>query len=151
MILTQPFHTPAAAVDYFNAPANVTLRLVSVLPPTQGGTDYMAIYEERGPVIAHLDPLRLRLLEERVLTLWQLDAPAKQSLKFPPSIRDTNLVPLAIVTNKLGHLAAFKEMDTPARTQWIKENLAAVGCAYISAEEARARHDCGAELIRIDE
>jgi hypothetical protein len=52
--------------------------------------------------------------------------------------------------NKLLHLAAFREMDTPARRQWIKDNLAAVGCAYVPPDEAREHYGCWAELIRIE-
>ena len=150
MILTATFQTPAAAVDHFNAPANAALRLVSILPPINGRTDYTAVYDDRGPIASDTDPLRLQLLEERVLTLWQLDAPAKRGLSFPPSILDKPLVPLAIVANKLLHLTAFRSLDTPARRAWIMANLAAVGCSYLSKEDAREHYNCGAELIRIE-
>lgn len=97
-----------------------------------------------------LDDQRRTLLEERVLLLWQLDAPAKRGLTFPPSILDEPLVPLAIVVNKLLHLAAFREMDTPARRQWVLDNLATVGCSYVPKDEARENYGCGADLIRIE-
>jgi len=149
MIHTAPFPTAAAAVDHFNAPANAALRLVSVLPPPHGGTDFTAIYDD-APASDSPEALRLALLEERVLTLWQLDAPAKRSLSFPPSILDEPLVPLAIVANKFVHLALFREMDTPARRQWVRDNLAAVGFSHVSKDEAREHYGCGAELIRIE-
>lgn len=149
--LTQQFPTLPAAVAHFNAPANAALRLVSVLPPDATTRGFTALYETLPDPVAELETERQRLLEERVLALVQLDDDRKRGHNFPESIIDELLVPLSIVNNKLGQLAAFKGMDNATRAQWIRVNVAAVGCAYVSSDEARTSYRCAAELIRLEE
>lgn len=143
MIHTETFDTPAAAIDYFNAPANSHLRMVSLLPPTSGGS-YTALYETT------LDGDRLRALDERIMGLWQLDDDTKTSLGVSRSILAENVVPLSIVNNKLRGYACFQGMDTPARAAWIRDNAPAVRCSLLSRHEARAKHGCAVELLVIE-
>lgn len=147
MIHARPFQTPAAVAEFFNAPDNAALRLVSVLPEGRGVT---ALYETAPSPAAELEAERQRLLEERILSLWQLDDGCKRRLGFPRTVLDAAIVPLSIVSNKLGHLSAFKDMGTRHRNEWIRENVAAVGCAYLAPDEAREHYDSAAELIRIE-
>jgi hypothetical protein len=149
MIHTAPFPTPADLAEFFNAPANATLRLVSVLPDLKAGT-LTAIYETPPDPDAELEEERQRMLEERVLALIGMDDDKKRGANFPKAaILDGLSVPLSIVSNRLGQVAAFRALDNTARARWVRENAPAVGCAYISAEEARTHHGCAAELVRL--
>lgn len=148
MILTQQFPTPAAAAEWFNAPANAALRLVSVLPPeySHPAPAYTALYEERDPV----EEARRELLEGRIVALVQLDDGRKRKAHFPEPIFAELLVPLSIVSNRLGQLVTFQEMSLAERARWIRENLAAVNCTLVTAEEAKAQYGCRVELVRLE-
>lgn len=150
MIATKTFPAPAAVAAFFNHPDNAGLRLVSVLPPSDS-PDYTALYETPEPPTLDLEKERLRLLDERIMALWQLDNARKRGFNFPESILDEDLIPLSILNNRLGQLAAFKGLATPERAWWIRENLANVACTLVSADEAREKHGCAAELIQIEE
>lgn len=152
MILTAPFQTPAAVAEFFNAPANAALRLVSVLPDARTAT-VTAVYETPPDPAAELEEERRRLLEERVLALVALDDDKKRTANFPKGVvaEDGISVPLAIVSNRLCQLAAFKALDNAARARWVRDNAPALGFALIPAEEARARYGCNAELLRLEE
>lgn len=150
MILTAPFQTPAAVAEFFNAPANAALRLVSVLPDARTAT-VTAIYETPPDPAAELEDERRRLLEERVLVLINLDDDKKRTANFPKGVIEDGIgVPLAIVNNRLCQLAAFKALDNAARARWVRENAPAVRFALVPTEEARARYGCAAELLRLE-
>lgn len=147
MIRTSTFHTPDAAAAFFNAPANSHLRLVSVLPQ---GPNYTALYETPPDPSAELEAERLRLLEERVLALIGLDDDGKRKLNFPKgAILDGLSAPVSILSNKLSHMAAYKDLDNHRRAAWITAAAAAVGCAYVTADEAKERYGCKVELVRL--
>ena len=98
-----------------------------------------------------LEDERRARLEERVLALIGTEDDKKRSANFPEAvIADGLTVPLAILVNRLCQLTAFSGMDTQQRARWVRENVTAVGCVLISAEDARARYGCNAELVRLD-
>lgn len=152
MILTQTFDTPAEAIDYFNAPANAALRLVSLLPPLppDNGTGFMAIYDNGPqPRDVTLEEDRLMALDDKIISLWHAPAERKEGMNFPRAIIHESLVPLSIVSNRLRTHKAFAALSNDERTEWIRESLDAVGCAYVSGQEAREKHGCAAELVWI--
>jgi hypothetical protein len=149
MILTAPFNTPAAVADYFNTHA--ALRLVSVLPCPRTAT-FTAIYETPPDPIAEREATRIRLLEEKLLALIDLDDDKKAKANFPKGVIEDGIsVPLNTANNRLCQLVAFKSLDLAARAAWIRANAPAVGCVVIPAEEARARHGCNVELLRLED
>jgi hypothetical protein len=150
MIHTAPFQSPAAVAEFFNAPANAALRLISVLPDAKTST-LTALYESPPDPAVELEEERQRLLEDKVLALVQLDDDKKHSANFPKgAVRDGLSVPLSIVSNRLGQLVAFKGLDNAARARWVEANAPAVGCTYLPADEARAHHSCAVGLIRLE-
>ena len=151
MIASRKFHTPAAAIAFFNAPDNSHLRLVSVLPPTDT-PNYTALYDDSpSPEDIVKETERLRLLEERIVSLQHAPADRKAAMNFPPSVIHSALVPLSIVSNRLGQLAVFRDMDKDERAEWIRENLDAVGCVLVPPSEAKAKHGCTAELVWVED
>jgi len=149
MIHTAPFPTVAAATEFFNRPDHATLRLVSVLPADAPAQGFTAIFETPP---AELEERRRGLLEERVLALIALDDDKKRSANFPKGVIEDGIsVPLAIVSNRMVQLAAFKTLDNAARARWVKANAPAVGCVFIPANEARTRYGCNADLLRLEE
>ena len=98
-----------------------------------------------------LEDERRARLEERVLALIGTDDDKKKSANFPEGVISDGLaVPLSVLNNRMCQLAAFATFDNAERARWVRENVAHVGCVLITAEEARARYGCNAELVRLD-
>lgn len=152
MIHTAPFLTPAAVAEFFNAPANATLRLVSVLPADAPARGFTALYETPPDPLAELEEERLRHLEEKALALIALDDKRKAKANFPRGVIEDSLsAPLAIVSNRLGQLAAFQDMTNAERARWVEANAPAVGFRYIGKDEAKEQYGCASELLRLEE
>lgn len=146
MIQITQFPTLLDAVTFFNAPANATARLISVLPP-QDGLSYIAVYEIPGEATFRLHEERIRVLSERMNYLIKASSYTKRALGFPAVVLDQDVVPLSALNNKLNPYVCFKGMNTSERAEWIRTNAPAIQCSITKRGDAQELYGCSVELV----
>jgi hypothetical protein len=110
-----------------------------------------ALYEVLPSPAEAQEEERQRLLEDRVMALIALEDSKKRNANFPKAaIQDGLIVPLAIASNRLSQLAAFRGLDNAERALWVQANAPAIGFTYLTAQEAKTRYGCNSELLRLE-